>query len=260
MLSTGSRLSSCCLRIVFLAVALMCTQIPALAQSSGGAPALNAKSVDVIKRLASLSNLPVNGWAYHEGDIAHGESPALDDSKWAKVDAKAKFPAEAMWFRRWIEVPKTLDGYDLSGARIWFQFHAGANGPMPQIIYFNGRRVAMGEDLEPIVLFEPAKPGEKVLVAVKLLNTVDTKTFEAATARIDFVESRPNPDTLIAEARSAEVLLPALDAGSKMPQLDAALALVDVGALDRADQAAFDASLRAANSALEPFKPILAAS
>ena len=257
MLRIGSRLSSCCLSFVFLAVGLICTQTSALAQSSGGAPALNAKSVDVVKRLASLSNLPVNGWVYHEGDIAHAESPALDDSQWAKADVKAKFPAEAIWFRRWIEVPKTLDGYDLSGARIWFQFHAGANGPMPQIIYFNGRRVAMGEDLEPIVLFEPARPGEKVLVAVKLLNTVDTKSFEAATARIDFVESRPNPDTLIAEARSAEVLLPALDAGSKMPQLDAALALVDLGALDRADQAAFDASLRAANSALEPLKPIL---
>src|SRR5664279_3743988 len=250
---TDSRLSLCfprCLNIVFLAAALICFQNPVLAQSPGAAPALNAKSVDVIARLASLSNLPVNSWVYHEGDIAHGESPALDDSQWAKAVAGAKFPAEAIWFRRWIEVPKTLDGYDLSGARIWFQFHAGANGPMPQIIYFNGRRVAMGEDLEPIVLFEPAKPGEKVLVAVKLLNTVDQKSFEAATARIDFVESRPNPATLIAEARSAEVLLPALDAASSMPQLDAALARVDLGALDRADQAAFDASLRAANTEL----------
>ena len=48
---------------------------------------------------------------------------------------------------------------------------------MPEIIYFNGRRVALGDDLEPIVLFDKAKPGDKVLVAVKLLHTVDKKTF-----------------------------------------------------------------------------------
>jgi len=70
-----------------------------------------------------------------------------------------------------------LHGYDLTGARIWFSFAAYANGPMPEIIYFNGRRVALGDDLEPIVLFDKAKPGDKVLVAVKLLHTVDNKTF-----------------------------------------------------------------------------------
>ena len=53
-----------------------------------------------------------------------------------------------------IEVPKTFNGYDLTGSRIWFHFVANANGPMPEIVYFNGRRVAMGEDLEPIVFFD----------------------------------------------------------------------------------------------------------
>ena len=76
-----------------------------------------------------------------------------------------------MWCRQ------TLNGYDLTGARIWFQFHAEANGPMPEILYFNGRRVAMGDDLEPVVLFDKAKPGDKVTVAVKLLHTVDTKSI-----------------------------------------------------------------------------------
>ena len=63
-------------------------------------------------------------------------------------------------------MPQTLNGYDLTGARIWFQFHAYANGPMPQILYFNGRRVAMGDDLEPVVLFDGAKRGEKVTTSI----------------------------------------------------------------------------------------------
>jgi alpha-mannosidase len=98
----------------------------------------------------------------------------------ADVALMAKAPNDA--------VPATLNGYDLTGARIWFQFHAEANGPMPEILYFNGRRVAMGDDLEPVVLFDQAKPGDKVTVAVKLLHTVDTKTFRGATLRIDFPE------------------------------------------------------------------------
>ena len=92
----------------------------------------------------------------------------------------AKAPKEAVWFRQTYQVPATLNGYDLSGARIWFQFHAEANGPMPEILYFN-RRVAMGDDLEPVVLFDNAKPGDRVTVAVKLLHTVDDKNFRGAT-------------------------------------------------------------------------------
>ena len=73
-----------------------------------------------------------------------------------------------MWFRRWVEVPKNLNGYDLTGSQIWFQFQADVNGPMTTIVYVDGRRVAMGEELEPIVLFENSKPGDKVFIAVKL--------------------------------------------------------------------------------------------
>ena len=57
---------------------------------------------------------------------------------------------------------------------------------MPEILYFNGRRVALGEDLEPVILFDNAKPGEKVTVAVKVLHTVDTKTFRGVTMRDRF--------------------------------------------------------------------------
>ncbi len=104
----------------------------------------------------------------------------LDESAWQPIAVGSKAPNEAVWFRQTFEVPATLHGYDLTGARIWFQFHADANGPMPEILYFNGRRVAMGDDLEPVVLFDDAKPGDKVTVAVKLLHTVDTKTLPRA--------------------------------------------------------------------------------
>jgi alpha-mannosidase len=81
---------------------------------------------------------------------------------------------------------------------------------MPEIIYFNGRRVALGDDLGPIVLFDKAKPGEKVLVAVKLLQTVDNKTFAGTQLKIDFAEDRPNPEDLRLEILSAALLIPSL--------------------------------------------------
>jgi len=76
---------------------------------------------------------------------------------------------------------------------VWFDFQDDANGPAMEIVYFNGRRVAMGDDLEPIVLFDAAKAGDKVLVAVILLQTVDEKHFTGADLRIDFSAGRPGP-------------------------------------------------------------------
>jgi alpha-mannosidase len=220
---------------------------------------LPAASQAVIARLSTLRELPDSVWKMHGGDLAHGEAVNLDEGTWTPIAVKDKAPNEAVWFRQTFEVPATLNGYDLTGARVWFQFHAEANGPMPQILYFNGRRVAMGDDLEPVVLFDNAKPGEKVTVAVKLLHTVDVKTFRGATLKIDFPESRPNPEDLRQEVLSASLLVPALAPGdaSRMATLGQSIETVDLKALDAKDQAKFDASLKAAHERLEALRPLL---
>jgi alpha-mannosidase len=130
---------------------------------------------------------------------------------------------------------------------------------MPQILYFNGRRVAMGDDLEPVVLFDSARPGDKVTVAVKLLHTVDTKRFRGATLSIDFPESRPNPEDLRQEFLSATLLVPALAPNdpARMATLNQSIQTVDLAALDTHDQAKFDASLKAAHTKLEALRPLL---
>ena len=220
---------------------------------------LTAESRSVIERLGALRELPDGTWKMHGGDLAHGEAGNLDESAWKAIAPKEKAPNDAVWFRQTYEVPATLSGYDLTGSRIWFQFHADANGPMPQILYFNGRRVAMGDDLEPIVLFDSAKPGEKVTVAVKLLHTVDTKTFNGATLRIDFPENRPSPEDLRLEFLTSTQLVPSLAPGSAahMATLNSAIGTVDLKALDAHDQAKFDASLKASHERLEALKPLL---
>jgi alpha-mannosidase len=220
---------------------------------------LPPESRATIARLVSLSQLPAGTWKMHVGDMAHGEAVDLDESNWQAAAVGDKEPNEAVWFRQTIQIPDTLNGYDLTGARIWFQFHAYANGPMPQLIYFNGRRVAMGDDLEPIVLLDNTRPGDKVAIAVKLFHTVDVKNFRGATLRIDFPESRPNPEDLRLEFLSASVLLPSLAPGDsgKMDTLNAAIHAVDLAALDAKDQGKFDASLKAAQGQLEALRPLL---
>jgi alpha-mannosidase len=216
---------------------------------------LSPEALAKLHTLETLNALPGGDWRFHAGDLPHGESPTLDDSAWPLVKAGQHAPNEAVWYRREIEVPKTLNGYDLTGARIWFQFNAGANGPVPEIIYFNGRRVALGEDLEPIVLFEPAKPGDKMLVAVKLLYTVDQKTFAGVRMKIDLDPdgARPNPDDIRVQAIAAANLLPSLATPRPdlLPKVEEAVADVDLKALAAADQASFDASLRKAQGVLD---------
>ncbi len=233
------------------------------------AATLPAQSRTVVERLISLSQLPSGTWMMHSGDLTHGEAVNLDESGWQPVTPGTVAPKDAVWFRQTIQVPETLHGYDLTGARIWFQFHADANGPMPEILYFNGRRVAMGEDLEPIVLLDDVRPGDKVVIAVKLLQTVDVKRFRGATLRIDYPENRPNPEDLAQEFLSAAVLLPSLAPGdsSKLDTLNHAIGAVDVSALDAAEtasgnargqaEAKFDASLKTAQGQLEVLRPLL---
>lgn len=221
---------------------------------------LSPEAVEKLHRLETLNALPVGQWRMHAGDLAHGEEVGLDDKGWALVGPQSKAPLDAVWYRREVEVPKTLNGYDISGSRVWFQFRSTANGPMPEIIYFNGRRVALGDDLEPIVLFEPARPGEKVLIAVKLLRTVDEKTFEGVRMRVEPVASgqagaggRPSPEDVRVQCVAAANLLPALTPARRdlLPKVEEAVGAIDFTALGAGDQGRFDASLRKAQGVLD---------
>ncbi len=224
---------------------------------------LSPAALAKLHTLETLDALPAGQWRLHVGDLPHGEAMTLDDSAWPIATDGAKAPKDAVWLRREIEVPKTLNGYDITGSRIWFQFRANANGPIPEIIYFNGRRVALGDDLEPIILFEPAKPGDKILVAVKLLHTEDEKSLRGATLRVEPIASatsnRPSPDDIRIQCIAAANLLPALATPRPdlLPKVEAAVAAIDLNALSAGDQAAFDASLVKAQSILAELHPIL---
>ena len=209
----------------------------------------------VATHLNHLAYLPAEKWKIHPGDIPHGESTDLDDSSWNEVGPGTTAPYEAVWYRRWIEIPKNLNGYDLTGARIWFDFQYDANGPVTQILYFNGRRIAMGDELEPVVLFDSAHVGDRVLVAVKLLRSVDQKHFHGAQLRIEYPGTRPDPTKLFQEMGAVSILAPFSSASQRLKSgLAESADAVDLNALGKADQPAFDKSLTNATAALDPLK------
>ncbi len=220
---------------------------------------LSPAEVTTLEHLHELSALPDGPWRMHEGDLPHGELPSVSDADWKTATAPATMGKDSVWFRREIVIPRTLHGYDLTGTEISFQFHADANGPMPEIIYFDGRRVALGDDLEEIPLFQHVKPGDKVLVAVKLLPTVDDKRFRGVTMSVNFSPSRPSPQDLERQLISAAYLVPSLapDDSAKRATLQGAIAAVNLRALDAANQASFDNSLKASQAKLEPLRPLL---
>ena len=203
-------------------------------------------------RLSRLDRLPMGDLRYYAGNLPNGGAVDLDDSSWQTIQIPFTASADAIWLRKWIEVPKTLDGYDLTGAKIWLL--QPSSGGLS--VFLNGQPVARGVDMEPIVLFGNAKPGARLLLAIRLDKTAAPKRLRRMELHIDFAPNRPNPQVLHEEFLSAAVLIPSL-APDKLSVVDQAIASVDIKALDAANQEAFDASLNKAKLGLEPIAPIL---
>ena len=214
----------------------------------------------VTDRLETLGTLPAGEWRYHAGNLAHGEDPKLDDSGWPvatppRFDLKT---TDSVWLRRWVEIPAKGKGYDLAGAKVTFKADIGGGGT--EIVYLNGRRVAMGEDLEPVVLFDKAAHGEKMLVAVKVYAGKEDKRLYAVRMVVEGAPGRPSPDDLRQGLVGGWAVATTLGAGATAAEgrVEAAAKDVDFKALDAGNGAAFDASLSKAQKELDGLKPEMA--
>jgi alpha-mannosidase len=235
---------------------LVCS--PLIAQHRTEARLFPSGDAKVVQELGTLSSLPEGDWKSQIGILPHGEDIHLEDSGWQTVHPRVSGPLDAMWFRRWIEVPKSLNGYDLTGARITLKLNTAPN-IMTVTLYLDGRRAAMGEDLETVTLFDHARPGEKMLVAVKFSRTATPKSFSSAFLHIEPPADRPSPEDLHDEFIAAATLLPSLpgDIPAERATLRQSIHDVDLDALHTGDQRKFDASLRKATSDLEPLRAVL---
>ncbi len=242
------------IKLWFVAISLLLACAVAAAQTP--APVVSPQRKTVLDRLQALTLLPEGEWRFHTGDIPHGESAALDDTGWQSVKPGFQWESGTAWFRRVVEVPPAISGYSLAGAALRIEVSASSDFQNPVIVYVNGTRVAMGEALEAVGIAEAVRPGQKITVAVKVLCPPEKNRLNLAAVRVTHAPERPDPALLWSELAANEALALALaaDRAQAERQLDAAFQAVNFAALERGDQAGFDASLRDAHARLEGFR------
>ena len=195
-------------------------------------------------------------WKAHVDNLAHGEDPALNDADWSPARVSQTWGSGPAWFRRWVEIPQSMGGYNIGGARVRLDLRVTAEGSSQVRVFFNGSLVEMGDDAiqQPILLTEKAEPGQKILVAVNVPLATGAARIENAELVVDFPPGRANPALLFEEIRSAQALIAGLAAGQaeRTQQLDAAVKAIDFALAERGDQQGFERSLQAAQEKLQP--------
>ncbi len=222
-----------------------------------------------LDRLQSLTSQSETDWRFH-ADLPHPEDPALKDSDWGVIQIKNAAgggSSDQHWtgtrvFRRWVEIPEKINGYATQGSRVRLDLRFGSPGDLVITMFSNGAVLYRGsaDDILPGLLTENAQPGQKFLVAARVVadDSVQCEFLHSELA-IDAPPTRPDPALLRMEILSARPIIAAYEEGKAehQQQLDAAVKAIDFSPLDRGDQAGFAASLQAARAKLEALKPWL---
>ncbi len=236
----------------------------AFAQSPSAPPDLYKPVLD---RLQSITTISLETWQARAADLAHGEDPALSTSDWQPVKLKEDWKG-SRWLRLTYEIPAQLNGYSLQGARISLDLHVSSDDAIQLSIFSNGNMVARTDEdgQVPITLVENAQPGEKLVLAVRVLDSGgggccggDSTRIEHAELHIQPPPDRPDPALMRLQILSAEPVIAAYPDGKaeREQQLDAAVKAINIGALDQGNQQAFDVSLRDAQTKLDVLRPYM---
>src|SRR5229473_2633956 len=239
---------------------LLLAAISALAENSAQVPETADHYKPVLDRLESLNTTALPDWRFHD-DLPHPEDPSLNDSDWGSIKTDELWSTGSRVLRRWIEIPEKLNGYSIQGARVKLDLGFDSNSSIGITVFANGSVVYRGaEELQqPILLTENAQPGQKFLIAVRLdAQAVDTR-ISSSQLLIEPPSGRPSPRLIREEILAAQPMIAAYLEGKaeREQQLDAALHSIDFAPLDHGDQAAFDGSLRQAQTRLERLDPWL---
>jgi alpha-mannosidase len=214
----------------------------------------------VIDRLNSITTLAEPEWRVY-GDVAHPEDQNLDDTRWETMKVEGKWPSGTRVLRRWIEVPEKVDGYAIRGSRLTLDLYLTSPGRVLITEFCNGAMVFHGDDDQQqlLPLTENAQPGQRFLIAVRAdAEEKETEIFRSRLV-IEPPATRPDPGLIRDEILAARLMIDAYEVGrsERDAELGAAVQAIELSALDRGDQAAFDESLRNAQMKLQGLNPWL---
>jgi alpha-mannosidase len=225
-----------------------------------------------LDRLEALTHQGEAEWRFH-ADVPHPEDPGSIDSDWGLITVKnASGPGgrnenEEHWtgsrvFRRWIQIPEKIKGYATQSSQVSIDLRFGSPGSLKITVFSNGAILYRGsdDDILPMLLTENAQPGQKFLIAVRVVAGDDVQSeFFRSELTIRPPTTRPDPTFLRTELLAARPIIDAYEEGKseRQQQLIEAFKAIDFSPLDRGDQAVFDASLKQAQSKLAALKPWL---
>jgi len=205
-------------------------------------------------RLQSLVRIDASPIRYSSADDARAAASDLDDSSWQQWNPGTEFPGNSAWLRIHWEVPAQVNGYDIRGARLRLSLDAWNADTVRTFV--DGVALAEGEEGDPLLLAEHAQSGRQMVIAIHASWLEWKWRFRGAKILVDLPPGRPDPGMLAQEFLISEAMIRGLAPNDveHAAQLDAGIAAVDWSALSRSDQAAFDRTLTAARSALEPLR------
>ncbi|HEY4900628.1 MAG TPA: glycoside hydrolase family 38 C-terminal domain-containing protein [Terriglobales bacterium] len=232
----------------------------------------------VLDRLQAITTLPLTKWKAINADMPHGEVPYGETPAEPTGGGALSFPTQSayqqdlplpVWLYSSVEVAQAITGFSVAGSRIALDLGIGSNTGIMITVFVNHNMVSRGDQDSqvPITLTQSAVPGQKLLIAMRILSSGlvgccgGPHQVKLDKAELFFTppEPRPDPTILRQEIMAAELLIAAYPDGKaeRQQQLDAAVKAVDLGALDKGDQAAFDASLKAAQGKLDVLRPYM---
>ncbi len=250
-------------RRVFLALILVTSSF-SFAQSQ---PAPNPYA-PILDRLQSVSERSMTGWTIIAGDMPHGEIPPTMAVTAQDLNIGSDFHPPA-WIYREIEIPKEVNGYEIQGSMLKLDVNIGGNEGLMITTFANGNMIARTDEdgQVPITITTNAQPADKIVIALRVLPSAGVGCCGGELhAKLDHAQllitppvNRPDPAVLRLELMSAQLLVAAYPDGKaeREQTLDAAVRAIDIGALDNANQQAFDASLRAAQAKLDALRPYM---
>ena len=209
-----------------------------------------------VERLKAITVLPLPQWRVKDDAGFRGELPSVDDSQWATspVGNASEWSTGPRWFRNTVVLPTKLAGYDMRDMQVRFRVRIYGENPVLLRIFQDGKQIAIGNDLDPVVISEHAQPGQKILLAVHGEVPGGRTGLYAAQLEFYAAPGRPDAHLLMQELDSVNRILGGNPNPEGKKQVEASVAALDWSTLDRGDQAGFDASVRKAQAALDPAK------
>jgi alpha-mannosidase len=234
----GFELRNC--GVLFLALAFV------LAAGAAGAASVE----DVSKALGSLMEVPVGEWRYTVGDVPGAERTEFDDSSWKIASPTFVWGEEPVaWFRKAIVVPERIGGFPIAGSRITLRVGVDDDG----VIYVGGKEVnKFHGDGGRVELTEKAVPGEKIVVAVKCINTAGSGGLVSASLDGEL----PDDVRQQIEAYLADLKVGQMIPGAPKEVIEASVGAVDLEAIQAADRGRLVKSLAEAAKTLDGLGPL----